>query len=478
MEYNKNMRKWQPLVAFLIILIPLALGVSGQPLPIPLEHSRALVKLQQARKTGDSGVEMSAIESILTFTPWRGELWQRAGRLYLDTGQVERAILAFDQSDELGELDGQGKIWQVDALIAAGRMDDAREVVKSAHLEDPFLLTQAVALLRKAGELEGAREVLIDINRLDPDNDEVNYQIGVLSIVEEPDLAQQAFQMVQADVQQQANARYLLEVIYSRSDNENPADWRLIAGQALSQVGEWDAAQQAFQSVVNDDPTHARALALLGESQQQNQEDGQASLEKAFALNPDDELVNALLGLYYRRQGNTEQALVYLERALKINPLAAVWRMEMGGALADAGRLEEGLAQYQAAVDIDRSDPESWYALAKFSISRNYQVEESGLGAARQAVVLAPNNPVYLDLLGTGYMTLGDLDNAERSFLQALQLDPEQAAILIHLGQVSYSRGQKEDAFAYWRRASVSARSDRLKEMAERLLQENNGRGD
>ncbi len=92
--------------------------------------------------------------------------------------------------------------------------------------------------------------------------------------------------------------------------------------------------------------------------------------------------------------------------------------------------------------------------------------------------MLAPDNPVYLDLLGTAYLTLGDMDNAERCFVQALRLDPEQAAILIHLGQVSYSRGQKENAFAYWRRASTSARNDRLKEMAERLLQENNGGGD
>ena len=472
------MRKWQPFLASLIILIPLALGVTGHPISTALEHSRALVQLQQARQTGDSGAEMSAIEFILAFTPWRGELWQRAGRLYLDTGQVERAILAFEQSEKRGELDGQGKIWLLDALIAAGRLADAREVVKSAHLQDPFLLTQAAAILRKAGELEGAREALIETNRLDLDNDEVKYQIGVLSMVEDPDLAQQAFQMVQADLQRQANARYLLEVIHSRTDNENPSGWRLIAGQALSQVGEWDAAKQAFQSIVNEDPENARAWAMLGEAQQHNNQDGKASLEKAYALDAHDELVNALLGLYYRRQGNTTQALVYLEQALKINPMAAVWRMEIGGALADAGRLEEALDQYKAAVEINRNDPKSWFALAKFSISRNYQVEDNGLGAARQAVVLAPDNPVYLDLLGTAYLTLGDMDNAERCFVQALRLDPEQAAILIHLGQVSYSRGQKENAFAYWRRASTSARNDRLKEMAERLLQENNGGGD
>ena len=89
--------------------------------------------------------------------------------------------------------------------------------------------------------------------------------------------------------------------------------------------------------------------------------------------------------------------------------------------------LEHVANDHQAAVEIDRDNPEYWGVLAKFSIGHNFQVQEAGLGAARQALLLSPRNPVYLDLLGTAYMILGDLDNAERFFQQALERDPEQA---------------------------------------------------
>ncbi len=470
------MRKGQRFALFLIILVPLAVGLTGHPISTALVHTRALQQLQQARYTGDTGVEITAIEEVLAFSPCRGELWQRAGRLYLDTGQVERAISAFKQSAELGQLDAQGHIWQADALVADGRLAEARNSINSAQLADPFLLMQAAVLLRKAGDLEGARNVLMIVNQLEPENEEVNYQIGVMMLVDEPEKASLHLQKIQTGSPRRADAQYMVETINSKSDVETNIGWILMAGQALSQVGEWDASMQAFQTVVEEDAGNALAWALLGEAQQHNNEDGKASLDKAIELDAEGELVNALMGLYYRRQGNTEQALVYLERALSANPKAAVWRIEMGGTLADAGRLEEALTQYQAGIDLDRSNPENWSALAKFSIGRNYMVEESGLGAARQAVVLSPDNPVYLDLLGSAYLVLGDLDNAERFFKQALERDPEQAAILIHLGQVSYSRGQKEAAIDYWRRALASASNDRLKEMAERLLQENNAR--
>jgi len=102
-----------------------------------------------------------------------------------------------------------------------------------------------------------------------------------------------------------------------------------------------------------------------------------------------------------------------------------------------------------------------------------YQLEDVGLPAARQALTLEPDNPVLMDLLGTVYLQLADLDSAERFFLRALERDPEQAAILIHLGQLNLIREEKETAFGYLRRAEASARDWRLRDLANRMLREN-----
>jgi tetratricopeptide (TPR) repeat protein len=137
------------------------------------------------------------------------------------------------------------------------------------------------------------------------------------------------------------------------------------------------------------------------------------------------------------------------------------------------GRLEEALIQYEAAAAIDEQDPQPWVALAKFSLTRNFQVEEVGLKAVRQALLLNGEDPVTLDLAGTAYMILGDFDSAGRFFNEALLKDPGEAAILIHLGQLYLQTGETEKAFGYLKQAADEAQDERLKEMAERLLIEN-----
>ena len=187
-------------------------------------------------------------------------------------------------------------------------------------------------------------------------------------------------------------------------------------------------------------------------------------------------MVNGMLGLYFRRQGNLQQALTYLQKASKANTSSTVWLIESGSTMAAMGDLEGALQQYNKAVSIDTSNVEAWKAQAEFSITHNYLVETTGLASARQALALDQSNPVLMDLLGSAYLQLGDLDSAERMFNQALARDPEQAAILIHLGQVYLLREDRESALDYLRRAVVSAREDRLRELANRLIEENSTR--
>jgi len=475
-EYNNYMHLRAKVLLFLLILIPLALGVAGQPLPLAENYVEGQRALAQARADNDPGAEITALEALLEISPWRGDQWQRLGRLYLDTGQAQQAVASFESAAVTNQLEAHGSIWLADALVTCGRANEAKSVLVNLASNDPFVLTQAAAILRRNHFLDSSKEVLQKAYLLDPRNENINYQLGVLNMALHPADALDYLQVVKEEPKMKVNAEYLAETISAYESITLAGGWYIVAGQALSRTGEWDAAAESFRLATVADPENAIAWALLAEAQQQIGQDGLASLERALALDPRGEMVNGLAGLYYRRMLNTENALAHLQKALAANPDAAVWQIEVGGVLADAGRLEEALAAYEAAIAIDRADPESWEALAKFSLTRNYEVEEEGLPAARQLVLIQPTNPVYLDLLGTAYLTLADLDSAERFFMQALRYDPEEAAILIHLAQTSLYRGDKETAFAYLRRASASATDERLREMADRLLEENGAR--
>lgn len=455
-----------------MIISPLVVAMAGQPVARMRTHAEALALLQPAREQQDLSAEITALESILEVTPWRGPLWQRVGRLYLDTGQEERAINAYKKASLLKQLDPQGQVWLADALIRSGAGEEGRILLETLETTDYFVLSQAATLLRQNLYLGSCREVLKRVVSLDPQNEALNYQLGVLLMATHPSDALVYLSRVAQDEQLVLNARYLADNIRTYQDIEQDSDFYVLTGQALSQAGQWDAAWESFNLALKIDHEDGTTWALLSEAQQQIGLDGKASLEKALAIDPQGEISNGIAGLYYRRQGDTEQALAYLDKAQKANPQGTVWQIEKGHTLADAGRLDDALVEYKSATQSNPEDLGSWVALAKFTLSHNYKIEEEGVVAARQAVLLAPDNPVYLDLLGTAYLTLGDLDSAERFFLQALELDPDEAAILIHLGQVSLYRGEKETAFAYLRQAVASASDARLREMAEQLLEQ------
>jgi len=445
--------------------------------PVAEDYLDASHLVKKAYLSGDTDVEIENIIVLLQFSPWRGDLWQRTGRLYMNEGDLEKAVEAFEHADNLTELDAQGKVWMADALLGLGEKDRAKEILRGVDADqDVFILMQTAALQRQLNDTFGALNTLLTAYPLDSMNGELNYQLGIQLAAQEPDNAVQYLQVALADARRQMGAQALLDLLSDTVEIAGMAERYIYIGQTLAQIEEWDVAARAFQQAVDIDPQNSIAQALLGEALQQNGENGYPALEKAMGLEPEGEMVNGLAALYFYRQGKPEAALEYLKRALDANPTAAVWEIETANVLAQMGELEDALTHYQRAIQLDDTNWVSWKALAMFSISRNYEVNTIGLDAARQALLLNPNSPALLDLMGTGLMLLGDLDSAERYFLQADALDPNQAAILIHLGQLHIYSGERETAFDYLRRAVEVAEESRLRDMANRLLLENGGK--
>jgi Flp pilus assembly protein TadD len=157
------------------------------------------------------------------------------------------------------------------------------------------------------------------------------------------------------------------------------------------------------------------------------------------------------------------------------NPNEATWQIEIGNTLALKGDLSNALVHLQVATLMEPDSWTPWQSLATFCITYNYQISTTGLEAARKALLLVPGSPVLLDIMGSAYMVTGDLDSAERFFLQALQAAPKQAEILFHLGQVYLQENKKEQAFSYLREAADNATDSRIRDNANLLIQQSGG---
>ena len=264
---------------------------------------------------------------------------------------------------------------------------------------------------------------------------------------------------------------------------EIPADtdlayYHIVAGQVLASSDEWNLAEYAFRESINKRDDYAEAWAYLGESLQHTGEDDSeevlSALQKALLLNPDSFSANMFTGLYWRRQGEPEDSLPYFESAAELEPNLPEVYVELGKTLALMGELENAETSFRKAIAQAPQDPRYYRLLAQFCAQYHYQIQEIGLHSARQALLLAEEDPASWDVMGLIMFELGDEYNAERLFSRALELDPSYAPAHLHLGMLYLYLEENTRAFQYLQRAITYANDPGVIEHAQQLLGHSN----
>jgi tetratricopeptide (TPR) repeat protein len=220
-----------------------------------------------------------------------------------------------------------------------------------------------------------------------------------------------------------------------------------MSGRALAALGEWELAAEAFRRALATRHDYAEAWAWLGEARQHLGADGLPDLQRALLLDPDSPGVNALVGLYWQRQGQAGQALAYFQVAMGLEPGNAAWQAAAGSAAEQSGDLVAALAYYKQAVALDPQGAAYWRSLATFCVRYQVEVTETGLPAARRLLALAPQDWRSQDLMGQVAQAAGDPLSAEKYYLGALELAPDEAALQFHLGVLYLQMGRAQPAY-------------------------------
>lgn len=214
-----------------------------------------------------------------------------------------------------------------------------------------------------------------------------------------------------ADRIQEIQARYLDDFSLAR------------AGFVAEQTGDANAAIERYQRALELNPdnphAHERLAGLLAEKRgdiagslrhgqlavQRSPDNGQAhfyfgqalllsgrtseairQLEDALRLLPQTTItdanysrasIHAALGLAWARSGNADEGLGHLAEAVRLNPTHAMIRYSTAVVLASQGKIDEPLAEYRRAVQLDAG------------LERQFQVEEIVSGSCARAGQLA-----------------------------------------------------------------------------------------
>jgi len=464
---------------FALLFLMLLLWVAFRPHEVARDFWK-INQMQQSKAPEDLPGIAQAYARLAERIPWRSDFWEQAGSYALRAGDLEASIRYLSNAKSRDALSSEGFEQLGAAYQQAGHANaavQAWEEAVQARQASPSIYRQLYQAYLENKNYAAATQHLQELSGLQPLDADLSYQLGLLLAALDPESAlAHLAKSADLDAGLSASAQSVIDAIRTGLLADDPAYTLLSAGRALAAINEWQLAYLAFQQAIQARPDYAEAWAFLGEANQHlDQSDQEMStleiLEKALRLDPNSLAANSTLGLYWRRQGVHEQALKYYQKATEISPNNPTLQVDYANALAHTGEYEKSLEVFQHAIELAPQNPAFYRHLAAFSLSYEYQVRQIALPAARQALLLQPDDPESLVTMGQVLVLLGDLATAERYLNTALQIEPNQASAHLQLGLLYILRGDRQAAFAKWTLVQSLAPGSPASDQAQRLLQ-------
>ncbi|MDD3449262.1 MAG: tetratricopeptide repeat protein [Gammaproteobacteria bacterium] len=335
------------------------------------------------------------------------------GELAVSENEPGLALQAVDEALRLKPDWTDAMVLRARALTLAGETDAALAYLAAAasgHPQDNELAMARARLLIQADRMDEAREAFQGLVRRNPDNGDALFALGLLSL----------------------------------------------------QAGLDEEAEQAFRRLLEvDGKTTARAPFYLGQVAEKRK-DYQAALDwySEVRSGPNYNEAQLRIAVVLARLERIDEALAQLEDIAARNPAQRprLYLVE-GEILANAGRLDQAMGIYNQALLELPGNADIRYARALLAEKMdNLDLLESDL---KLLIERDPENALALNALG---YTLADRTDrhaeALRYIEQALELSPDDAAIIDSMGWVQYRLGNLEAAAAHLRRALELRRGD------------------
>ena len=179
-----------------------------------------------------------------------------------------------------------------------------------------------------------------------------------------------------------------------------------------------------------------------------------ALLQKGLSL--PSALVQWGAGLY--RAGRAQDAVIAFRAALGLAPSNATAWTNLAIALGAIGDLEAAKGCFVRALEASEGDADTWILLG---MAREREGDLAGAEHDyRHAAAIDPNAATTWKVLGALLQKRRDPKGAAQAFRQALALDPDDAAVSASLGKALYEDGNMDEALAAYTAATSNDRDN------------------
>ena len=268
-------------------------------------------------------------------------------------------------------------------------------------------LIEEALVLQRRGALADAAARYAEVLRVDPDNSEVHYYLGLMAcqegrFAEGEELAQKAL----------------------AADPRNSGA-HVLRGRASAALGRPNEALTCFERAIALAPELAQAYASRADvlSDLGRIAEALENYNKALALAPDiaEDWVNRGAALYLL--GRREEAVTSFDKAIERKPRVAQIHVRRAKVLLDIGLDSEALAGFDQALQIEPVLAEAWSFRGNILFNRtNYR---EALAAYQRVLELTPNSGLAWLSYAGALLQLGQYDRAFAAYDKAAVLDPE-----------------------------------------------------
>ncbi len=220
---------------------------------------------------------------------------------------------------------------------------------------------------------------------------------------------------------------------------------------ALFNAGRYVELENQARLLLQQYPDSGFGWKALGASLNAQGKDSLPALQKSTELEPDNAEAHNNLGVAQKARGQLDAAVASYRRALEIKPNYAEAHYNLGITLQELGQLDGAVACYRGALGIK---PDYIEALSNLALTlKDLGQLDGAVTCLRRALEIQPNLAWLHSNLGSALKDLGQLDAAVMCYRRALEIEPNYAEAHSNLGSALKDLGQFDGAVESLRRA-------------------------
>jgi len=246
---------------------------------------------------------------------------------------------------------------------------------------------------------------------------------------------------------------YLKELEANPDETRDPVQALLILSQIAADRKDYPAALK-WLAQVEPGPAYLEAQVKSAQIMAQSGDvDGAHNILSHLKPEGQTEQIQILIAdaQLMRDANRMPEAMTIMENGLKQFPEDTGLLYDYAMLAEKAQRFDKMETALRKIIQIAPENQHAYNALGYSLADRNVRLPEA-LKLLQKASELAPEDPFIMDSVGWVYFRLGRLTEAEDYLRRAYAIRPD-AEIGVHLGEVLWLKGQKEDAQNLWRAA-------------------------